>query len=58
MEGLTLAAMLHLPSAVVFVTDLSGHASDTKSPVRDQLAVRARLRARFPKRPWLDVVSK
>ena len=32
MEGLTLASMLHPPTAVVFVIDPSGHASDTTSP--------------------------
>ena len=30
MEGLTLASMLHLPTAVIFVLDLTGHASDVR----------------------------
>jgi len=58
MEELTMATMNHLPSAVVFVVDLSGHAGDAKSSPEDQLRVRNDLRARFPKRPWIDVVAK
>ena len=58
MEELTMATMRHLPSAVVFVVDLSGHAGDSHSSPQKQLAVRDYLRAKFPKRPWIDVVSK
>jgi nucleolar GTP-binding protein len=49
--------MLHLPSAVVFVidpTDLAG----PLSTLDRQLNVRDYLKQRFPRRPWLDVVSK
>ena len=58
MEDLTLATMRFLPSAVVFVMDLSGAAGDAKSSPAAQLHVRNALRAQFPKRPWIDVVAK
>ncbi|KAL7562232.1 hypothetical protein ACA910_004040 [Epithemia clementina (nom. ined.)] len=58
MEALTIAAMQHLPTAVMFVMDLTGEAGDRCSSVADQLELRRQIRARFPKRPWIDVVSK
>ena len=58
MESLTLAAMQHLPTAVMYVMDLSGGAGDKCSSVDDQLQLRREVRARFPRRPWIDVVSK
>lgn len=58
MEALTLAAMQHLPTAVMYVMDLSGGAGDKCSSVEDQLLLRKEVRARFPRRPWIDVVSK
>jgi len=58
MESLTLAAMQHLPTAVMYVLDLSGGAGDKCSSVEDQLQLRREVRARFPRRPWIDVVSK
>lgn len=58
MEELTLAAMRHLPTAVMYVMDLSGEAGDKCSSVKDQLQLRREVRARFPRRPWIDVVSK
>lgn len=58
MEALTLAAMEHLPTAVMYVMDLSGGAGDKCSSVEDQLLLRREVRARFPRRPWIDVVSK
>lgn len=58
MEALTLAAMEHLPTAVLYVMDLSGGAGDRCSSIQDQLTLRKMVRARFPKRPWLDVVTK
>mmetsp|Transcript_80879 Transcript_80879/g.242233 ORF Transcript_80879/g.242233 Transcript_80879/m.242233 type:complete len:149 (+) Transcript_80879:1014-1460(+) len=57
MEGLTLAAVDHLPSAVVFVMDLSGTCGAQSAPEL-QLAVREQVRGEFPDRPWLDVRSK
>ena len=50
MEELTLAAMSHLPTAVMYVMDLSGGAGDKCSSVEDQLLLRKELRARFPRR--------
>jgi nucleolar GTP-binding protein len=58
MEDLTLAAMQHLPTAVMYVMDLSGLAGDKCSSVQDQLTLRKEVRSRFPRRPWIDVVSK
>ena len=58
MEALTLAAMQHLPTAVMYVMDLSGGAGDKCSSIEDQLKLRREVRARFPRRPWIDVVSK
>jgi len=58
MEALTLAAMQHLPTAVMYVMDLSGGAGDKCSSVEDQLELRRQMRKRFPRRPWIDVVSK
>lgn len=57
MEGLTLAAVQLLPSAVVFVMDLSGTCGEQSAP-RLQLKVREQIRAAFPLRPWIDVRSK
>ena len=57
MEKLTFASLAHLPTAVIFVIDPSG-LSGEKSSLDKQLNVRNSLRERFPRRPWLDVVSK
>lgn len=57
MEMLTFASMYHLPTAVIFVVDAIGHAGD-RVPLAAQLQIRREMRARFPKRPWLDVLSK
>lgn len=40
MEELTLAAMMHLPTAVMYVMDFSGQAGDKCSSVKDQLQLR------------------
>lgn len=40
MESLTVAAMQHLPTAVIYVLDLSGEAGDKFSSVSDQLELR------------------
>ena len=40
MEELTLAAMMHLPTAVMYVMDFSGEAGDKCSSVKDQLQLR------------------
>jgi len=58
MEELTLAAMKHLPTAVMYVMDFSGQAGDKCSSVADQLQLRRELRTRFPRRPWIDVIAK
>ena len=57
MEMLTFASMSHLPTAVMFVIDPSG-LSGEKSTLEAQLNIRAKLKKQFPRRPWLDVMSK
>ena len=57
MERLTFASLAHLPTAVIYVIDPSG-LSGEKSNLDAQLNVRTYLKSRFPKRPWIDVVSK
>ena len=55
MERLTLATLEHLPTAVLFVLDLT---RESGTAVAEQLAVRAELRERFQGKPWVDVFSK
>lgn len=55
MEALTVASLQHLPTAVCFVIDLSVNDPDL---LQRQLKLRRDIRARFPKRPWIDVGSK
>jgi len=55
MEKLTIAALSHLPSAVMFVHDLSG---DCGTSVSDQFYIYNEIRERFGDRLWIDVVSK
>ena len=55
MERLTVACLQHLPTTVLFVIDLTGECG---TAVHDQWAIRAKLRADFPDKPWLDVFSK
>jgi GTP1/Obg family GTP-binding protein len=50
-------AMSHLPTAVMFVMDLSDGTGDKCLSVKDQLISRREVRARFLRRPWFDVVS-
>ena len=47
----------HLPTAVMYVIDPTGMSGE-KSTLTAQLNVRNYLKTRFPKRPWLDVISK
>ena len=44
MEALTLAAMRHLPTAVMYVMDLSGGAGEKCSSIEDQLKLRREVR--------------
>lgn len=57
MEQLTFASLLHLPTAVVYVMDITNSAGE-QSTIDKQLRVRAALKERFPRRPWIDVISK
>jgi len=57
MEKLTFASLAHLPTAVMFVIDPTGMSGE-KSTLEKQLSIRALLKERFPRRPWIDVVSK
>lgn len=57
MEQLTFASLLHLPTAVIFVFDVTS-LSGEQSSLDKQIEVRRALRQRFPKRPWVDVITK
>ncbi len=57
MERLTFASLLHLPTAVIYVIDHTSQAG-VKSTLPAQLNVRKMLKQRFPRRPWIDVISK
>jgi nucleolar GTP-binding protein len=50
MESLTLAAMQHLPTAVMYVLDLSGGAGDKCSSIADQIQLRKEVRTFLPVR--------
>eukprot|EP00887_Chlorella_sp_A99_P004720 scaffold4.g4720.t1 len=51
MERLTLASLQHLPTAMLFVADLT---AECGTSVADQ----EELKRRFPSKPWIDVFSK
>ncbi|KAL2491378.1 P-loop containing nucleoside triphosphate hydrolase superfamily protein [Abeliophyllum distichum] len=55
LEKLTLAVLSHLPTAVLYVHDLSGECGTSPS---DQFVIYREIRERFPDHLWLDVVSK
>jgi nucleolar GTP-binding protein len=55
MELLTLAALQHLPSSVMFVADLT---EECGTSVSEQWLIRQELKQRFPDKPWVDVLSK
>mmetsp|Transcript_51459 Transcript_51459/g.83449 ORF Transcript_51459/g.83449 Transcript_51459/m.83449 type:complete len:629 (-) Transcript_51459:95-1981(-) len=57
MDQLTMGSMEHLPTGVVFVFDPYPYTHGILD-LDEQLKVRDELRARFPRRPWLDVVTK
>ncbi|XP_021897965.1 nucleolar GTP-binding protein 1 [Carica papaya] len=55
LEKLTLAVLTHLPTAVLYVHDLSGECGTSPS---DQFKIYREIKERFPDHLWLDVVSK
>ncbi|KAK7293255.1 hypothetical protein RJT34_16118 [Clitoria ternatea] len=55
LEKLTLAVLSHLPTAVLYVHDLSGECGTSPS---DQFSIYKEIRERFTGHLWLDVVSK
>jgi nucleolar GTP-binding protein len=55
MERLTLASLEYLPTAVLFVTDLTGHCGTSPA---DQWRIRGELKGRFEGKSWVDVFSK
>ncbi|CAH9097891.1 unnamed protein product [Cuscuta epithymum] len=55
LEKLTIAVLSHLPTAVLYVHDLSGECGTSPS---DQFAIYKEIRGRFSNHIWLDVVSK
>uniref|UniRef100_A0A9I9CNJ2 Nucleolar GTP-binding protein 1 n=1 Tax=Cucumis melo TaxID=3656 RepID=A0A9I9CNJ2_CUCME len=55
LEKLTLAVLSHLPTAVLFVHDLSGECGTSPS---DQFAIYKEMKERYGNHLWLNVVSK
>ncbi|XWS33982.1 hypothetical protein CRYUN_Cryun21dG0000200 [Craigia yunnanensis] len=55
LEKLTLAVLSHLPTAILYVHDLSGECGMSPS---DQFMIYKEIRERFDNHLWLDVVSK
>lgn len=55
LEKLTLAVLSHLPTAILYVHDLSGECGTSPS---DQFSIYKEIKERFPAHLWLDVVSK
>ncbi|KAJ4762888.1 Nucleolar GTP-binding protein 1 [Rhynchospora pubera] len=54
-ERLTLAVLSHLPTAVLYVHDLSG---DCGTSADDQFFIYKEIKEKYSNRLWLDVVSK
>jgi len=57
MDKLTMGSMENLPTGVVFVFDPYPYTHGLLD-VNEQVKLRESLRTRFPRRPWLDVISK
>uniref|UniRef100_A0A2N9HTL8 OBG-type G domain-containing protein n=1 Tax=Fagus sylvatica TaxID=28930 RepID=A0A2N9HTL8_FAGSY len=55
LEKLTLAVLSHLPTAILYVHDLSGECGTSPS---DQFVIYKEIKERFADHLWLDVVSK
>ncbi|XP_034694221.1 nucleolar GTP-binding protein 1 isoform X2 [Vitis riparia] len=55
LEKLTLAVLSHLPTAILYVHDLSGECGTSPS---DQFFIYKEIRERFSDHLWIDVVSK
>ncbi|KAJ0430237.1 putative nucleolar GTP-binding protein [Helianthus annuus] len=55
LEKLTLAVLAHLPTAVLFVHDLTGECGTSPS---DQFLIYQEIKERFSSHLWIDVVSK
>ncbi|XP_059633784.1 uncharacterized protein LOC132276393 isoform X2 [Cornus florida] len=55
LEKLTLAVLSHLPTAILYVHDLSGECGTSPS---DQFIIYKEIKGRFSEHLWLDVVSK
>ncbi|EXB70708.1 Nucleolar GTP-binding protein 1 [Morus notabilis] len=55
LEKLTLAVLSHLPTAILYVHDLSGDCGTSSS---DQFIIYKEIKERFSDHLWLDVVSK
>ncbi|KAL7605306.1 uncharacterized protein LOC111898737 [Lactuca sativa] len=55
LEKLTLAVLSHLPTAVLFVHDLTGECGTSPS---DQFLIYQEIKERFSEHLWIDVVSK
>mmetsp|Transcript_52978 Transcript_52978/g.124102 ORF Transcript_52978/g.124102 Transcript_52978/m.124102 type:complete len:557 (+) Transcript_52978:58-1728(+) len=57
LDQLTWGSLKHLPTGVVFVFDPYPDTHGLLS-IDDQIKLREALRERFPRRPWLDVITR
>lgn len=57
LDALTMGSMQHLPTAVIFVFDPYPEAHGLLG-LDEQVELREALREKFPRRPWLDVITK
>eukprot|EP00931_Biecheleriopsis_adriatica_P009972 TRINITY_DN111064_c0_g1_i1.p1 TRINITY_DN111064_c0_g1~~TRINITY_DN111064_c0_g1_i1.p1 ORF type:complete len:621 (+),score=97.63 TRINITY_DN111064_c0_g1_i1:145-1863(+) len=57
MDSLTMGSMMHLPTGVVFVFDPDPYTHGLLD-IEQQIELRETLRKKFPRRPWLDVITK
>ncbi|GFP85848.1 nucleolar GTP-binding protein 1 [Phtheirospermum japonicum] len=58
LEKLTLAVLSHLPTAVLYVHDLSGECGTSPSDQVQQFIIYKEIKERFGDHLWIDVVSK
>lgn len=57
MDQLTMGSMEHLPTGVAFVFDPYPYTHGLLD-MKQQVALREKLRRKFPRRPWIDVITK
>jgi len=58
MEKLTLSCLKNVPCCVLFVYDFTEDNIEGGSSHESQIVIREMVRSLYPKRPWVDVVTK